>query len=236
MQRAARKVAEENLRLRSLLASHGVAQEEVEAYLRSFDVASATHPYFDTSYASPTSRQSGTAKVEQDSVRWTEQPHARPLTQLSAEAQRFGQSYVGAHVIQHMAHHNQEEAVTIQPSHEPGLPIALEASSFPKVADSYNETEDSHSVHGNRNAQAFPIEEEDADCPNTTSCFCAPTTTIKERPLETGLLISCETAATIIAEMRGDGDRHRIRASLGCHGDKECNVKNSIVLELMDER
>jgi len=36
--------------------------------------------------------------------------------------------------------------------------------------------------------------------------------------------------------MRGDGDRQKIRASLGCHGDKECSVKNTLVLELMDER
>jgi DNA polymerase II large subunit len=34
MQRAARKVAQENMRLRSLLARHGVSQEEVEIYLR----------------------------------------------------------------------------------------------------------------------------------------------------------------------------------------------------------
>ncbi|XP_014559896.1 hypothetical protein COCVIDRAFT_90630 [Bipolaris victoriae FI3] len=63
-----------------------------------------------------------------------------------------------------------------------------------------------------------------------------PTTITPETPIDTGLLISCETAATIIAEMRGDGDRSRIRASLGCVGDEECNVKNTRVLELMDER
>jgi hypothetical protein len=78
--------------------------------------------------------------------------------------------------------------------------------------------------------------QEDAECPNTASCFCAPTPMPKETPIDTGLLISCETAATIIAEMRGDGDRSQIRASLGCVGDEECNVKNTRVLELMDER
>jgi hypothetical protein len=82
----------------------------------------------------------------------------------------------------------------------------------------------------------FVVEQEDADCSNTSSCFCAPSATIQERPLDAGLLISCETAATIIAEMRGDGDKHRIRASLGCRDQEDCNVKNSIVLELMDER
>jgi hypothetical protein len=37
MQRAARKVVQENERLRTLLAQHGVLQEEINAYLRSFD-------------------------------------------------------------------------------------------------------------------------------------------------------------------------------------------------------
>jgi hypothetical protein len=47
MQRAARKVAQENLRLRSLLAHHGISQEAVDFYLRSFDttqVSSDTSP------------------------------------------------------------------------------------------------------------------------------------------------------------------------------------------------
>ena len=37
MQRVARRVNQENMRLRSLLARHGVSTEEVDLYLRSFD-------------------------------------------------------------------------------------------------------------------------------------------------------------------------------------------------------
>ncbi|CAI9635412.1 unnamed protein product [Alternaria burnsii] len=130
MQRAARKVADENARLRSLLSSRGVAHEEIEAYLRSFDAASTPNHSSANRYALPVSRP--------------------PI-------------------------------------------VAIPAASSPGY-------------------MASP------------------------QSLDSGLLISCETAASIIAEMRGDGDTQRIRASLGCHGDKECTVKNTLVLELMDER
>ncbi|KAH6843932.1 hypothetical protein B0T12DRAFT_457997 [Alternaria alternata] len=136
MQRAARKVADENARLRSLLSSRGVAHEEIEAYLRSFDAASTPNHSSANRYALPVSRP--------------------PVLAIPA------------------------------------------ASSF--------------------------------------GCFCPPSSAPQQQSLDSGLLISCETAASIIAEMRGDGDRQRIRASLGCHGDKECSVKNTLVLELMDER
>ncbi|KAH6866465.1 hypothetical protein BKA58DRAFT_363821 [Alternaria rosae] len=129
MQRAARKVAEENARLKSLLASRGVSHEEVDAYLRSFDAASAPSPSAAALFAQPAMRPQASLTPAQSSVGYAKYPS-----------------------------------------------------------------------------------------------------------LDNGLLISCETAATIISEMRGDGDRHRIRASLGCQGDQECSVKNTLVLELMDER
>lgn len=35
--------------------------------------------------------------------------------------------------------------------------------------------------------------------------------------------------------MRGDGDVDSIRASLGCTSREECIVRNSTVLQIMDE-
>jgi hypothetical protein len=76
---------------------------------------------------------------------------------------------------------------------------------------------------------------EESDCPTTSECFCPPTAAPKIRPTSNGLEISCETAATIIVEMRGDGDVDSIRASLGCTSREECSVRNSTVLQIMDE-
>ncbi|KAJ5021078.1 hypothetical protein J3E73DRAFT_355498 [Bipolaris maydis] len=178
MQRAARKVAEENSLLRSLLASRGVTHHEVEAYLRSFNTTTTTPittaPYHHcpqpcTPYATCTNGAS-----KDSSAPTTSQPQAQPRS----EPQSIQRPAPAAHGC---------------------------VASFDNVL--------------------IPL-----------SCFCAPTPMPKETPLDTGLLISCETAATIISEMRGDADRSRIRASLGCVGDEECTVKNTRVLELMDER
>jgi hypothetical protein len=82
-------------------------------------------------------------------------------------------------------------------------------------------------------AVSIPIE---PHCPSTSDCFCPPPIVTSYRPPSPGLEISCEAAATIIVEMRGDGDMDSARASLGCFGREECSVKNSTVLQIMDER
>ncbi|KAH7120885.1 hypothetical protein B0J11DRAFT_438128, partial [Dendryphion nanum] len=135
MQRAARKVDQENTRLRALLSLHGISHEEVDTYLRSFD----------------------------------------------------------------------------------------------EIRDRL----DSSTVVANN---LLPVQDGVLEVKNTSTCFCAPTTRVRDQSPNSGLEISCETAATIIADMRGDGDKERVRASLGCRKGEECNVKNTIVLQIMDER
>ena len=47
---------------------------------------------------------------------------------------------------------------------------------------------------------------------------------------------SCIAAATIIAQMRGDGDDDYARTMLlGCHGTSDCRVKNTTVFRVLDE-
>ena len=45
---------------------------------------------------------------------------------------------------------------------------------------------------------------------------------------------SCETAAMIIANLRGYDDAEEARAELGCTSDMDCNVKNLAVFSAMD--
>lgn len=47
--------------------------------------------------------------------------------------------------------------------------------------------------------------------------------------------MSCETAAGIIAGMRVDGDTEQARSQLGCNGARECHVRNSTVLQVMEQ-
>lgn len=94
-----------------------------------------------------------------------------------------------------------------------------------------------------------------SECPNTLNCFCAPdsTTVPASTPSQSvtasGTEISCETAARIISEMRGrhsgestGGHLDAIWDELGCRRDdgggregrRDCSVKNSVVLQIMD--
>jgi hypothetical protein len=45
---------------------------------------------------------------------------------------------------------------------------------------------------------------------------------------------SCETAAWIIANMRGHGRLEEVRAELGCPSSKDCKVENLAIFEAMD--
>ncbi|KAH7087704.1 hypothetical protein FB567DRAFT_495759 [Paraphoma chrysanthemicola] len=73
-----------------------------------------------------------------------------------------------------------------------------------------------------------------ASVPVAAQCVTPETTSMP--PPNSGLEISCETAAAIIIDMRGDGDIEAVRASLGCKGREACTVRNSTVLQIMDER
>ncbi|USP75910.1 hypothetical protein yc1106_03184 [Curvularia clavata] len=240
MQRAARKVAEENSRLRSLLASRGVTRDEVEAYLRSFDLGTAPSrpalPAQTQPQGAPTVQSVATNHVHWRMPPARQSPMPTPVTPLApstlqppaqprAEPQRTDEpcSDVVSTDSGSGKHGTATVTSTLQKPAAPAIPDHLSCC---RPADG-----DTHDP----SAPSFPMLQDDAECPNTTSCFCPPVSAPKERSFDAGLLISCETAATIIAEMRGNGDRGHIRASLGCVGDGECTVKNTRVLELMDE-
>lgn len=46
---------------------------------------------------------------------------------------------------------------------------------------------------------------------------------------------SCDTAASILAQMRGDGDDEFARTMLGCQGTDYCSVKNTTFFQVLDE-
>ena len=48
------------------------------------------------------------------------------------------------------------------------------------------------------------------------------------------LEMSCETAANIIASMRGNEDNALARSELGCKGSTQCKVRNIKVLQIME--
>ncbi|CAE7008188.1 hypothetical protein P3342_002810 [Pyrenophora teres f. teres] len=256
MQRAARKVAEENLRLRSMLASRGVSQSEIDVYLRSFDVRSERsgpqgHSQGLNNTLLPLQQmglilgEPGLQPVAHSTARYPIHPLAQTPFQPRTQVHQSDSQYQLGHQrsircsseITQCAKRDVRQESARARSPEYSMPIGPEEIIHSKQAGVEEQSCQRLASNAVFNSTApFSILDNDTDCPNTATCFCAPTSTPKEQSLDTGLLISCETAATIIAEMRGDGDRNRIRARLGCQGDTECSVKNTLVLELMDER
>jgi hypothetical protein len=203
MQRAARRVAQENLRLRGLLAHHGVPHEEVDAYLRSFDDDNALKDASDAAML-PVPCQAETSSVM-----------ASRVMSAADQTQRSNHSIIGS------------DNDTITPF---SRDQADGSSNFTPCTKAM--TQLSRPVETLYEMVADDVVE---DCPNTSDCFCPPTLT-HSIPTDHGLEISCETAANIIVEMRGDrGDLESIRNSLGCIGGDKCTVRNSTVLQIMDE-
>lgn len=52
---------------------------------------------------------------------------------------------------------------------------------------------------------------------------------------EKGHFTSCESAAKIIAGLRGYSDSHDLRSELGCGGEADCMVKNLNLFEMFDK-
>jgi hypothetical protein len=76
---------------------------------------------------------------------------------------------------------------------------------------------------------------------NPTSAEANASNATRLRPLSFENLTSaaetsCIAAATIIAQMRGDGDDDFARTMLlGCHGTTDCKVKNTTLFQVLDE-
>lgn len=226
MQRAARKVAQDNLRLRALLARHGVSNELIESFLRSPDDLSTP----EAKAPSPQRRSSGLEHqaTEKDGVAFashTQSPHQTQSRYGGSERPRLlaphspeGTEIYGAQAL-YSSRPSTCTAQTKVSSHE----MTAQCSDTP----SHREANDG--------TFSYPIAEP-SECPSSLDCFCAPPPVGEYRPpTSSGLKISCEAAAAVIAEMRGDGDRDSIRASLGCRGQESCTVKNSTVFQIMDE-
>ncbi|OIW25738.1 hypothetical protein CONLIGDRAFT_708505 [Coniochaeta ligniaria NRRL 30616] len=170
MQQAARRVAQENERLRALLMRKGVTKDEVEEWL----------------HGSP-----------EAAVDWR-RPVGRPPP-------------------------------TPAPSSTWYPPGPLSASSFTSA----------DSVPRSGRSFAPPDEGHTSVSPASLVGSGEPTATSLAERVATcctsGTETSCEVAAAILANMQGHGDPSRARAALGCTGPSDCTVKNTRVLELLDE-
>jgi hypothetical protein len=219
MQRAARKVVQENSRLRNLLKHHGISYDEIDTYLRSFDEDKASNEASLALATTLVSPQRGMFEVISG--------HGLGVSEPSCQNRSSGNDTCNnIPDRRYLIEHERGDLFTTL-----RRPITSESFSDARIQ---TETPSPRVIENQYYAQENN-KVVDSECPNTHDCFCPPTTKSRTRLSTSGLEISCETAATIIIEMRGDGDVESVRKSLGCAGREECNVRNSTVLQILDE-
>ena len=245
---AARKIAWENAQLRELLASRGVSDQDVKNFLQGRDQTKSTftshnitnkelqghpslqadgHLYIDPfATVSPTTQFPDTEEKEHDSNTRVHDTDAGPTVD-------------GNGIIVNASSNIQHFQILPQgPSaHKPSLirpsalrPHQLSLSGYaPGSAESdygRNSTQLSLGAEGEqRNLLVSPLPEcYYPDIPAQSSSGKGTST----------LEMSCETAASIIASMRGNGDDEQARLELGCADFQQCTIDNIKVMQVME--
>lgn len=277
MQRAARKVAQENERLRTLLARHGILKEEIDSFLRSCEQPensaepetpissvrspSVLNPYpvhsgsrllsiqplsqaYSREYSprpSPISSRPPVQIARRPIQAASTTTNCGPATQCGSATKTSTEIQVDATIMTRPVEACRKvEAYYANPSETDSSPPSrpqegMAAFAFPERTPA---TIQSQGCCPPPKPQP-EVTMEDPDCPSTADCFCPPSTTA---PSATSIRaigtdeISCETAATIIAQMRGDGDEAAARASIGCGPQQVCSIKNAFLMQVLDER
>lgn len=205
VQAAARKVSRENSMLRSLLRQYGVSDTKVEDYLHD-----PTHN-LDSSTSIP--------KASELSPMMT-----YPSNDLESSTRNLGFEKPKAFTGQTYGSANQENAITTLPS---PLPTDLESATTVRSACGPSGSDCSRRCPP-RPMDMFEVDETDVR-------FCNSESQKTNVSMNTDDLTSCETAANIIASMRGQ-DRAEVRAELGCRTDKPCMVDNLTIFRVMDDK
>ena len=188
MQRAARAVALENARLKSLLASKGVSEEEVVRYLASPGEGCQSRPE---------KRPGGTEVVARDTT-----PNSPASTSSTAT--------------------------------DPGALMCLKRLVNEDGPHPFGSLETQLETSPNRTLSIdsrvrFATPDSAASTPPAAQTTLPSLRSMSLSPHE----MSCNTAAEIIAGSHGHGDNSVARTALGCTGVSHCVIKNTQVLEVL---
>ncbi|PVH68963.1 hypothetical protein DL98DRAFT_541998 [Cadophora sp. DSE1049] len=227
MQHAARKVLHENAMLRNLLAQHNIPQDVIDSHLQSFGESRAQD-------VAGTATASEVASPEDEHlVGATFSPlaptaafiYAHHIDPSHLEKQRTAPHYASGSYSQNSA--GQHESPT---EHDADFLLSLMRSSSPMAEPNRHAQESDES----NDEACTPDTPDHAICPNDDDCFCAPTISHEQDHASPATEMSCETAASILTDLRGRTDTYSIRISLGCSDTAECMVKTSTVLQMME--
>jgi hypothetical protein len=208
VQAAARKVAEENYLLHSLLAKHGISTEEIKEHLQG---SRSTSLSLDSNAAEIVTR-TGQAQNHNDSQ--SQQPFAQtrqaPPRPAAPTARQMDS---GLGLLSPTSTGEPPANNTILYVVDNSLPDQTQPSKM-----------GSESLHS---ASSFEV-------PQGLSKRCHACE--QEAPSKGADETSCEDAARIIASMRGQDDPERVWPELGCSTTRSCMVKNMTIFQMVDEK
>jgi hypothetical protein len=208
VQAAARKVAEENYLLHSLLAKHGISTEEIKEHLQGNRPASLG---LDSNAAEMVTRvgqpQNHNNSQSRQSFAQTGQAPPRPAApttrQMDSGLGLLSPTSTGESLADNTTLYVVDNS----------LPDQTQPS---KMGSEPLHSAPSFEVHQGLSKRCHACEQE------------APSKGADET--------SCEDAARIIASMRGQDDPERVWPELGCSTTKSCMVKNMTIFQMVDEK
>ncbi|PKS10687.1 hypothetical protein jhhlp_002443 [Lomentospora prolificans] len=219
MQRAARDVAIENARLRTLLTQKGVSEEEIEGYLVSLKAGGesaleARRLAGIAADGSASSRRSISATSE------TSAPSARASIS-PGPVSRPERGPSGPMSLKHLINDDDPSPHTLptlrapeQPLDAEMLPLRYNPSTTPRHLEPHPYAAQPRSPTSRDFGISSPYNFSAAPSPH-------------EMP--------CNTAAQIIAGAHGHGDERRARQALGCQDTSNCMVKNTTVFRVLED-
>ncbi|EZF32333.1 hypothetical protein TMEN_8507 [Trichophyton mentagrophytes] len=233
VQTAARKVARQNVMLRSLLNSFGVTDAKIDEYLaygeehnsspssapekRVLSAAPAPAPAIGTA-TTPVTSPATLPAATVPAVVPTAAPAAPAAVPVTTVGQPSPAPVQASPAPSRCCRPKQEPRECPAPTVAGRVPSAAPQACSAGPADSTTSEADTANNNNNNNNPS-------------SSCVSGPGSSKQWNEDTT----PCEEAARIIASMRGDCDEQSVRAELGCGPNTSCMVNNMTIFQVMDQ-
>lgn len=238
MQMAARAILVENQRLRSLLALHGISQEEIDSYLTSSRLSDG----------GGSETLSGVGCITGETTRNRQPPASLPARNTSLHSQRHGSSVAEPSIVRRFPSSSATLASSPAAERCPSSDTSLHAprpTSLPQITSRnlaatrphgrQDEQDHQWPKDGQHHTADHSASSSTNMLPPVSDCFCPPEQSTSHANSLEAHETSCDAAAEILAELHSHRDTVEARRALGCTGTSNCSVKNTTIFQLMDE-
>lgn len=249
MQHAARTVALENSRLRSMLAQLGAGDTDIDAFLQSCQDREAAEALSSVSMRpmhhdqSEPERQSG-AKLRSSAISDNEgdlkvsrspSSLAHIVTSMTPPSSTESEPSLKAESVNSRYElYSSYDAMT--PQQDSPLDV-LASATLQQGSCCEGKVRSTTSRRSSAEAPSPSTVETSTGAATPSSAYApepSPVASIISQDYSSPMEMSCDAAAAIIAEMQGQGDRQAAKARLGCHGRTPCFVRNTTLFQLLD--